>query len=116
MVELESFIGYVAGSLITLSLLPQLFIILYNKDSKNVSILTYLFLLIARCLWVIYGIKKIDLQIGITNGISGVITIIIIIVAFIYKKKKDIEINNEVNIDNMGNMCNTDENVIIDMV
>lgn len=114
---MESFIGYVAGSLIILSLLPQLFIILYNKDSKNVSILTYLFLLIARCLWVVYGIKTTDLQIGITNGISGIITIIIIIVAIIYKKQTS---NSDLNINCNDNMSNTSKNneddIVINMV
>jgi MtN3 and saliva related transmembrane protein len=89
MVRVEDFLGYIAGSLITLSLLPQLIVILYNKDSRNVSILTYVMLLLARCLWVIYGLRKPDFQIGITNGISGIITILIIITAFIYRKKEN---------------------------
>lgn len=94
MVKVEDFLGYIAGSLITLSLLPQLIVILYNKDSRNVSILTYVMLLLARCLWVIYGLRKPDLQIGITNGVSGIITILIIITAFIYRKKEN-NINNQ---------------------
>ena len=62
-------------------------------------------LLLARCLWVIYGIKKPDLQIGITNGISGIITIFIIITAFIYRnpKKKENDINNENNASSENN-------------
>lgn len=86
MVAVESFLGYIAGSLVTLSLLPQLITILYNKDSKNVSIFTYVILLIARCLWVTYGVRKPDLQIGITNGISAVLTVFIIISAIYYRK------------------------------
>lgn len=85
---MESFIGYVAGSLIILSLLPQLFIILYNKDSKNVSIFTYIILLVARILWTTYGLRKPDLQIGITNCISGFFTVLIIISAIYYRKKE----------------------------
>ena len=86
MVEVESFIGYIAGSLVTISLLPQLITILYNKDSKNVSVFTYIILVIARCLWCIYGIRKLDFQIGITNGISGTLNILIIISAIYYRK------------------------------
>lgn len=86
MVTVESFLGYIAGSLVTVSLLPQLITILYNKDSKNISIFTYVILLIARCLWTTYGVRKPDLQIGITNGISGVLTVLIIISAIYYRK------------------------------
>jgi len=96
MVKVESFLGYIAGSLVTISLLPQFITILYNKDSKNVSIFTYIILLLARILWTTYGIKKSDLQIGITNGISGVLTILIIISAIYYRKTDKDEKNEDV--------------------
>jgi MtN3 and saliva related transmembrane protein len=89
MVEVDSFLGYIAGSLVTISLVPQLITILYNKDSKNVSIFTYIILLVARILWTTYGLRKPDFQIGITNCISGVLTIFIIISAIYYKNKKN---------------------------
>lgn len=89
MVEVDSFLGYIAGSLVTISLVPQLITILYNKDSKNVSIFTYIILLVARILWTTYGLRKPDFQIGITNCISGVLTILIIISAIYYKNKKN---------------------------
>jgi MtN3 and saliva related transmembrane protein len=88
MVEVESFLGYIAGSLVTISLVPQLITILYNKDSKNVSIFTYIILLVARILWTTYGLRKPDLQIGITNCISGFLTVLIIISAIYYRKKE----------------------------
>jgi MtN3 and saliva related transmembrane protein len=89
MVEVDSFLGYIAGSLVTISLVPQLITILYNKDSKNVSIFTYIILLVARILWTTYGLRKLDFQIGITNCISGVLTIFIIISAIYYRNKKN---------------------------
>ena len=96
MVEIDSFLGYIAGSLVTISLVPQLITILYNKDSKNVSIFTYIILLVARILWSTYGIRKPDFQIGITNCISGFFTVLIIISAVYYRKKdngnKDVKV------------------------
>ena len=71
-------IGSIAGTLIVLSLFPQLITIIRNKSSKDVSILMYTVLFIAQCLWTSYGILKKDLEIIITNILSGILTLFII--------------------------------------
>lgn len=78
-------IGFIGGILIISSLIPQLLIILYNKTSKNISIITYIILFIGQCVWTLYGILNNDLQVTITNIIAGFLTILIIIVAIYYR-------------------------------
>lgn len=72
-------IGSIAGTLIVVSYLPQLITIIRNKSSKDVSISMYTVLFIAQCLWASYGILKKDLQIIITNVLSGTLTLFIIV-------------------------------------
>ena len=78
-------IGSVAGTLIVLSLVPQLVTIIRNKSSKDVSISMYTVLFIAQCLWASYGILKKDLQILITNVLSGILTLFIICFAMYFR-------------------------------
>ena len=78
-------IGFLGGGLIVISLLPQLYTIIYNKSSKDISISMYLLLLIAQCLWFLYGLLKHDLQVLLTNAIAGVLTILIIVAAIYFR-------------------------------
>ena len=79
-------VGIIAGTLIVLSLLPQIVTIIRNKSSKDVSILTYTVLFVAQCLWISYGVLKHDLEITITNILSGFLTLIIILCSLYYIK------------------------------
>jgi MtN3 and saliva related transmembrane protein len=87
MVNTTDTIGIVGGILIILSLLPQLLLLIRNKSSKDISILTYSILFIAQILWMTYGFLKNDYQVLFTNLISGIITVFIIIFACYYRYK-----------------------------
>jgi MtN3 and saliva related transmembrane protein len=78
-------IGFTGGALIIISLIPQLFVIILNKSSKDVSIYMYFILLLAQILWSIYGFIKNDLQVIITNIIAAFLTILIISFSLYYK-------------------------------
>lgn len=84
--ETEIIIGLTGGVLLVLSLLPQLFKIIKNKNSQNISILTYIILVIAEIIWCIYGILKNDKQVIIANTSSGIITLLIIFFSLYYRK------------------------------
>lgn len=71
-------IGFTAGGLIIISLIPQLVTIIQNKSSKNISIPTYLVLLIAQIIWISYSILKNDMIILATNLSTAIITLFII--------------------------------------
>ncbi len=83
--NINKVIGFIGCILIILSLTPQLIIIIQNKSSKNISLYTYYVLFIAQCIWSVYGVLNNDLQITITNVLSSIITIMIIILALYYK-------------------------------
>jgi MtN3 and saliva related transmembrane protein len=72
-------IGTIGGLLIIISFIPQLIVIVKNKSAKDVSISTYVILLIGQILWIIYGILRNDLQVIVTNIITTFLTIFIII-------------------------------------
>lgn len=80
-------LGFVAGAIIIISLLPQLREIIKNKSSENISITTYVMLFISQILWIIYAFNKNDLQLIITNIFSGFITFFIISFSLYYKNK-----------------------------
>ena len=84
-------IGYAAGILLVICLLPQLIVIHKNKSSENVSITMYVFLVIGQILWVCYGILKSDTVLIAMNSSSVVITLSILLSAIFYKIKKSRE-------------------------
>lgn len=89
--ELEIIVGLTGGVLLVISLLPQLFKIIQNKNSQNISIFTYIILVTAEILWCVYGILKNDKQVIIANTSSGIITLLIIFFSLYYRKSnKDV--------------------------
>lgn len=90
----EYFIGSIAAVIIVLCLVPQLISIIKKKSAKDISIESYLLLLTGQLLWGIYGGLKGDIQLIVSNIISCVITINIIILGCYYKN-----INKEENYD-----------------
>lgn len=82
-------IGFAGGTLIVISLIPQLVEIVVNKSSENVSIIMYWILLIAQCLWTLYGILNHDLQISVSNIAAGILTIMIISSAYYFSINKN---------------------------
>jgi len=87
-------IGFTAGGLIVISLIPQLVTIIQNKSSKNISIPTYLVLLIAQIIWISYSILKDDMIILATNLSTAIITSLIIgfLIYFRYNEKDNKEL------------------------
>lgn len=88
-------IGFTAGGLIIISLIPQLVTIILNKSSKNISILMYFLLLIAQILWIAYAILKNDMIILATNLSTAIITFFIIgsLIYFRHNEKYNTELS-----------------------
>jgi len=78
-------IGYLAGGLIIISLIPQLVMIIVRKDSRNVSIATFFIIFFASVLWSIFGFYTNNLQILITNVLSSFISFLIINVSIYFR-------------------------------
>ena len=79
-------VGFIAGIFTGISLLPQLFKIIREKETEDISLWMLLVLLAGLALWTIYGVLINDLPIIITNSFSIIINIIILFFRFRYKK------------------------------
>lgn len=82
-------LGSVGGLLIIISLLPQLILIIKNKTVENISLKTYIILLLAEIIWTIYGFLVKDNQVIVTNITSGFITSLILIFGTFYYFKNE---------------------------
>jgi MtN3 and saliva related transmembrane protein len=80
-------IGLGAGFLTALSLIPQVVKTLKDKKAEDVSLLTLFVLQAGIILWIVYGIKRDDFPIILTNSISLLVNIIMVILGIRYKKK-----------------------------
>lgn len=78
-------LGYIAGTLTTLCLLPQLVQLIRTKKSNDISISTFMILLIGQIFWIIYGVFMKDIRIIVANTISTILGISIIFLAFLFK-------------------------------
>ena len=83
--ELTLIIGYIAASLVIITPIPQLYKIIKTKSSKDISILTYSFLLLAQILFIFYGLLKKDVIIIFTNITSSFIITFIVIFSLYFQ-------------------------------
>ncbi len=79
MPNLESIVGIVAGTLTSVSLLPQLIKMIKEKKATDISVVMLVTLLSGLCCWIWYGILKQDWPIIITNGFSLLLNIVILV-------------------------------------
>jgi MtN3 and saliva related transmembrane protein len=79
-------IGIVAGILTASSLIPQVVKTIKEKKAEDVSILMLFTLQAGIILWIVYGIKRDDFPIIITNSFSLLVNITMVVLRFKYKK------------------------------
>jgi MtN3 and saliva related transmembrane protein len=72
-VHLTPYVGYLAGILTVVSLVPQVLRTWRTKRTKDLSVRTFLLLITAGLLWVIYGALASDWPVIATN--SGMVTL-----------------------------------------
>lgn len=78
-------IGFTAGALTTLAFLPQVIKAWKTKQTKDVSLLTFIALVIGISLWLVYGIFIVSLPIIIANAISLILVSTMLILKIMYK-------------------------------
>jgi len=84
---MELVIGTMAGIFTSISMIPQLFKVIKNKDVENISWVMVAILLVGVTLWVIYGIMKDEWPIIIFNAFSVLVNLILLICYFLYRDK-----------------------------
>ncbi len=72
-------IGLLAGIFTTGSLLPQVIKTIRTRNTKDISLLMYVFLTIGVFLWVIYGCMLKEFPIIIANGTSLLLTVSVLV-------------------------------------
>lgn len=82
-------LGFVAGLLTSLSMLPQVVKTYRKKRAEEVSLSMLIVLMAGICLWIWYGIQKKDNPIMITNAISLIINICMTGLRHKYKNNKN---------------------------
>ena len=83
-----SWLGFVAGglgSLAALSFFFQTFRIVRNRDSRNVSLSTYIILFVTALAWLLYGLSIGDVPLIVSYVIGSVSTFSVIVVYFMYR-------------------------------
>lgn len=68
--EIETIIGFSAAILSTIAFLPQAIKVWKTKSAKDLSVKTFVILVAALSMWLIYGILKNDLPIISANMIT----------------------------------------------
>ena len=68
--ELVNLLGFVAGSLTTVSLLPQVIQTWRTKSAKDISLEMFCILAAGVLLWIIYGIRIMAYPIIICNSVT----------------------------------------------
>ncbi|MBB4807839.1 MtN3 and saliva related transmembrane protein [Chryseobacterium defluvii] len=83
----ENILGIIAGTLTSISMVPQLVKVLKEKNVEDLSWVMLLVLIIGVSLWVWYGIIKGEWPIIISNTFSVLLNITLLICYMIYRKK-----------------------------
>lgn len=80
-------IGLAAGVFTACSLLPQVIKTMREKKAEDVSLGMLFVLQTGLILWIVYGIRRSDFPIIVTNCFSLLVNIIMVILGIRYKKK-----------------------------
>ncbi len=76
--EIVDLVGFIAGALTTSSFIPQFIKIIRDRSAKEISLIMYIVITSGIFLWLIYGLIIYSLPIIGANGISLILTLLII--------------------------------------
>lgn len=79
-------IGFLAGILISISIIPQIVKSLKTKRVEDISFLMLLILILGEFLWIIYGIAIMSYPIIAMDGFAFVATAIMVYIKIKYKE------------------------------
>ncbi len=84
---IEDIIGFAAGFLIAIGMIPQLIKSYKTKSVEDISFLMLIIILLGTFLWTIYGILIKSLPIIAMDGFGFLISLILILIKIKYEKK-----------------------------
>ena len=84
----QELIGYVAGTITTISFLPQVYLTLRSHQTAGVSLRMYGLFSTGILLWLIYGLIRKSPSIVIANAVTLFLTLVIIALVIRFRAKK----------------------------
>lgn len=78
-------IGFIAGGLSSALFVPQIIKIIKEKSAEEIALLTCIIGIVSSGLWLWYGIMNEHLSMIVTNSISVIATMILIVLKLKYK-------------------------------
>jgi MtN3 and saliva related transmembrane protein len=78
-------LGLVAGTLTTVSFLPQIIKIWRSRSTKDISLVMFVIYSVGIFLWLVYGIYINALPVIVTNSVTLVLALAIVIFKIRYK-------------------------------
>lgn len=85
----ENILGIAAGTLTSVSMLPQLMKVIKEKNASDLSWIMIFVLITGLSLWVWYGLAKDELPIIISNAFAVLVNLSLLICYIVYKDNSD---------------------------
>ncbi|RED22563.1 MtN3 and saliva related transmembrane protein [Flavobacterium cutihirudinis] len=86
--DFTEIIGLLAGTCVTISVIPQILKVWKTKKVREISLRTFSILTFGIFVWIVYGVLKKDFPIIITNSISLFLNLIMVYFLLYYEKEK----------------------------
>jgi len=80
-------IGSIAGTLTTVSFLPQVLKTYRSRSAKDISLVMFLLFSLGVFLWLLYGLSLQSMPIIVSNGITLVLALSILVMKFWFGRK-----------------------------
>ncbi|SDW23318.1 MtN3 and saliva related transmembrane protein [Lutibacter oricola] len=89
MIDNYEIIGLIAATLTTASFIPQVYKTWKTKDVSSLSLTMYLVFFTGIVLWLIYGIHLKSLAMIVSNIVTGILAIMLIVFKLVYTNNKN---------------------------
>lgn len=86
-VQIAEIIGYIAGVLIAITMIPQIRVSLHTKNVEGVSKSMLVIFFFSMLLWALYGVLIDSYPLMITNGVATLVAGFQVYIKFKYQKR-----------------------------
>lgn len=76
--NIDRIVGLIAATLTTVSFVPQLVRSLRTRDTRSISLGMYMLFTLGVALWLVYGLLIHDLPVTLANGVTLVLTLVVL--------------------------------------
>ncbi len=83
--KLIDLVGWIAGTLTTIAFFPQLLKTWTTKSAKDVSLVMMVTFCVGICLWLVYGLAIDAMPVVVTNSVTLILALLILILKIKYK-------------------------------